>query len=196
MSFLLLLTLHAVTFAQVYGNFGFQQSFVRNDVLNGASPYYSMHTKWGVKMVIKGTDDKLFFSPESGIIEKGYTQTLGGEKFRRTFLYWQLSPVIGYVLSPDVSVKAGLDWALLVNVNAKRYYETYQPQDLALTAGLTFFDRKVIGLYFQAAYGMIPVLEYQDIDAMGNFNGNIRDIKHTTFMIGFRLNISHGKIYL
>jgi hypothetical protein len=58
-----------------------------------------------------------------------------------------------------------------------------------MVGGLSFLDNKRVGFYTKFVYGLRAMLYYPRIDAAGNFDGNIFDLKNMTLMIGMSVKV-------
>ncbi len=177
-------------FAQLYVFSGVHKSYVRNEVLTNASPIYSWHVGVGVNAYRNPNFKKMAINTEFTLIQKGYNQHLGNEKFEFRFTYLTLQPTIEYKAFPFLCVKGGVNLAFLLETNKTEGKQTYEIIDFGLVGSLGFFENKRISFYTQVVYGVSPMLKYYNIDAMGNFNGKIKDLKNTCFMVGLRFNIN------
>jgi len=175
--------------AQAYAFVGAHQSYVRNHVLTNASPIYSWHIGGGINLYRNPGWKKVAIHAESSFIQKGYNQHLGTEKFEFRFTYITLQPTLEYKALPYLCIKGGVNLAFLLDTNKEKGTQTYELFDFGLVGGLGFLENKRISLYTQLVYGLSPMLKYYDIDAMGNFNREISDLKNTCFMVGLRVNI-------
>ena len=194
--FILLVSTPSTVFAQVYVFSGAHQSYVRNDVLNGESPIYSWHIGVGIKLYPKLDWRRTSINAEIASIEKGYDQRLGNEEFEFRFRYITGQGTLSYEALPFLSLKGAVNLALLFDTNVEKGTKTYQLFDFGLVGGLGFLENKRFGFYTRVVYGLSPMLKYYDIDAMGNFNGHIHDLKNTCFMVGLHFNIYGKKISL
>ncbi|MEO7987936.1 MAG: outer membrane beta-barrel protein [Chryseolinea sp.] len=182
--------------AQVYVFSGIHQSYVRNEVVVGESPIYSWHVGGGVNLYPTLDWKKTSINAEAAFIEKGYDQHLGNQQFEFRFRYITGQATISYEALPFLSLKGGVNLALLFDTNKEKGTSTYQLFDFGLVGGLGFLENKRFGFYTRVVYGLSPMLKYYNIDAMGNFNGHIHDLKNTCFMVGLRINIYDKKISL
>ncbi|MBS1681347.1 MAG: outer membrane beta-barrel protein [Bacteroidetes bacterium] len=161
---------------------------MRNKVLQGSSPIFSSHLGLGITMPLNHLK-KISISEEIGFIKKGYHQNIGGDKFEMRFTYFNGQTILNYKLKPWVSAKVGVNYAVLINANIKKSTETYRPLDIGLVGGFNFLETKDISFYAHVVYGLVPMLKYYNIDATGNFNGTINDLKNTCIMVGFKIKL-------
>ena len=182
--------------AQVYVFSGIHKSYVRNEVLTNDSPIYSWHVGGGVNLHPNRNWLKASINLELAFIQKGYDQHLGNRQFEFRFRYITWQAAFCYPIAPFLSVKTGVNLALLLDTNVKKGTSTYQLFDCGLIGGLEFLENKRIGFYTRVVYGLVPMLKYYDIDAIGNFNGRINDLKNTCFMLGLRVKIYDEKMFL
>lgn len=155
---------------------------------------YSPHLSLGLKLSLDSVGDRRSISIESAITRKGYTQELGGEKFEIDFTYFNVQATYNYSIVPAVALKGGLNFAFMPDKAENPMKEAYRAVDIGLVATLSVFENKRLGFYTSCVYGLIPVLRYYNIDAVGNFNGKINDLRNTCFMVGLRYNLDERKI--
>lgn len=183
-------------FGQVYAFAGIHKSDVRNEVLINDSPIYSWHVGGGVNLYPNRNWCKASINLEVAFFQKGYDQNLGTQQFEFRFRYLTWQAALSYPIAEFLSIKGGVNLALLLDTNVKKGMSTYQLFDCGLMGGVEFLENKRIGFYTRVVYGLVPMLKYYDIDAMGNFNGRINDLKNTCFMLGLRVKIYDKKISL
>ncbi len=182
--------------AQGYFFSGMNQCRVRNEVLSNESPMYGLHIGGGVNFFLKEEQSKFFIRAETGFIKKGYNQQLRGQNFYFRFNYWSLQGSANYLLTPSISLQAGVDFAILFNANLKRWQETYTLYDIGLVGGVGFFENRKFNLYARAIYGLTPMIKYHNIDSMGNFHGELKDLRNLSILMGIRFKINEKKIYI
>ena len=182
--------------AQIYVFGGGHESYIRNNVLKNESPLFSWHTGGGARFHLSHDRENIVVNAEAAFVEKGYKQILGGKECTFHFSYLTYQFTVGYQAFPFLSVKGGLNTAVMIGANLKKWTKTYNVLDLGLVAGADVLENKPVGFYARAVYGLIPMVDYHDIDAQGNFNGKIHDLKNTCFMIGLRVTIHEKKIFL
>ncbi len=193
-TFFFFVGLSSTVHAQVYVFSGAHKSYVRNEVLTNESPIYSWHVGGGINLYPKLDWKKTSINAELAVIQKGYDQHLGNQQFEFRFRYITWQGTLNYEILPFVSVKGGINLAFLFATNVEKGTETYQQFDFGLVGGLGFLENKRVSFYTQVVYGLSPMLKYYDIDALGNFNGRIHDLKNTCFMVGLRVNVYDKKI--
>lgn len=125
--------------------------------------------------------------------EKGYKQELN-KTYTFHFDYLSYSLLANYHLSENFSIEAGGYISELINTNVKQGLKTYNTTDAGLVLGLTFLERKTVSLNSKINYGLIPMLNYYNIDNRGNFTGEINDLKNICFSLGISLNVYNEKI--
>lgn len=181
---------------QVYFFAGGHKSDVRNDVLKNESPIYASHVGIGINILPGAKIEKWFINAEISAIKKGYNQTIGVEKFEFRFTYVAFQPTVAYTPYQWLRISAGVNLAALFDTNVTKGFNTYNNGDFSLVGGLNFLENRRLGIYTQLVYGLTPMLDYPRIDALGNFNGNIRDLRNTCVLVGLRFNINNEKIRL
>lgn len=186
----LLFAISTNSLAQVYFFSGMNQCRVRNEILSNESPMYGLHIGGGINLFLKEEESKFFIKGETVFIKKGYDQELRGEKFHLRFNYWSLQGSVNYLLTPSISLQTGVDFAILFNANLKRWQETYSLYDIGLVGGVGFFENRRFNLYTRVIYGLTPMLKYHNIDSMGNFHGELKDLRNLSILMGIRFNIN------
>lgn len=127
------------------------------------------------------------------LTQKGYQQNFG-EKYRFRFNYLALPVLIDYVFSKRISVHTGAELSFLAATNVKRGSETYNGFDLGIVAGVNYQLTKRLSCYARLTYGFLPLLDYYEIDELGNFGNKIRDLKNTCLLVGIKYKLYHEKI--
>jgi hypothetical protein len=186
--FLILLFLSFSCNAQIFLFAGSHESIVRNRVLQGSTPIFSFHFGAGIIMPLRQSKI-ITLSEEIGFIQKGYNQKIGADEFKIRFEYLNGQTLVNYKLNAWLTAKSGVNYALLIATNVKKGLDTYRHLDVGLVGGFNFFDSKTFSFYANVVYGLVPMLRYYDIDAKGNFNGTINDLKNTCISVGIRINL-------
>ncbi len=127
------------------------------------------------------------------LTQKGYQQDLG-EKYRFRFNYLSLPIMIDYSLSNRISVHTGAELSFLTTTNVKRGLDTYNGFDLGIVAGANYRISKRLSAYARLSYGLLPLLDYYEIDELGNFKNEIHDLKNTCLSVGIKYNFYNEKI--
>ena len=135
----------------------------------------------------------LSFVNEFLFSQKGYQQDFG-EKYRFRFNYLALPVLIDYSLSNRISVHTGAEVSFLTTTSVKRGLDTYNGFDLGLVAGANYRISKRLSAYARLTYGLLPLLDYYEIDELGNFGNEIHDLKNSCLSIGIKYNIYNEKI--
>ena len=129
---------------------------------------------------------------ELNFVKKGYQQDLDKNYFYR-FNYLTFYILGDYAIAKPVSLQGGLEFGGITTTNIKYWRKTYNEFDIGLVAGANVKIAKRLSLYGRLTYGLLPMLDYYDIDEMGNFNKEIHDVKNITYTIGLKFNISNEK---
>lgn len=180
--------------AQIYAYAGAHRNFVRTKRIQGAAPIQSLHFGAAVNVFLKDESKRHFITYDIGYIEKGYDQTLGQEKFVFRFQYITTQLTANYPLLSFLTIRGGINGAFLVYSNADKWMKKYSPIDIGFVAGLNLFENKRIGLYSQIVYGITPMINYYDIDAQGNFNGRLYELRNTSIMVGVKVDVYGDKV--
>lgn len=126
---------------------------------------------------------------------KGYQQDFE-KNYRFEFYYLSFPVLVNYSLSDNIAVHTGVELSTLVATNVEYGRETYNNFDLGLVFGFSFLTKKRISCYSRLTYGVVPMLDYYEIDELGNFKGKIHDLKNICLSIGIKFNIYNEKIRL
>ena len=126
---------------------------------------------------------------------KGYQQDFE-KNYRFKFNYLSFPVLVNYSLSDQFSIYTGVELSELISTNIEKGRETYNEFDLGLVFGLSWLNKKRISCYSRITYGMIPMLDYYEIDELGNFNREIHDLKNVCLSIGIKFNFYNEKILL
>lgn len=125
---------------------------------------------------------------------KGYRQQLDSTyKFR--FSYFSVPVLVRYCVVKDVTVEAGVELSKLFSSNIRKWESTYNDFDTGLILGLTFFEKRMISVYSRVTYGLIPMLDYYSFDKLGNFTGEIHDLRNLNLSLGIKIDLYHEKIF-
>ncbi|MBX2966397.1 MAG: PorT family protein [Cyclobacteriaceae bacterium] len=171
---------------------GVNYSFMRNSVLENDEPAYTWNLGANVELSPK-TWKKFSIETRIMFIQKGYRQ-YADKWYTFHFDYLSVQPTINYSPVKQLSVDAGIDISGLINANVIKWADTYNLTDAGVVFGVSAFRHKRISLYSRIIYGLTPMLEYHAIDEMGNFTGEIKDLKNTCIQVGVRINIYHEKL--
>lgn len=180
--------------AYIYG--GLHQNFVRTRKIEGATPIRSYH--FGADFNVYSESDTVnqFITYGIGFIEKGYDQSIGGENFVFRFRYATTQVTVSYLVLPFLSVKGGVNGALLFHSNVYKWHKKYTPIDVGLIAGFNLFENRRVALCAQVNYGLLPMVIYYDIDPQGNFNDRLYELRNTSIMTGLKVRLHGRKIRL
>lgn len=138
---------------------------------------------------------KLSIINEIKIKQKGYQQQLE-EKYSFKFKYIAMPILANYSLSEQVAIQSGIELSKLIDTNVKQGTKTYNNFDLGLVAGVSFFNKHRISGYSRLTYGLLPMLDYYNIDELGNFKNEIHDLKNISFSVGIKITLHNEKIQL
>ena len=121
--------------------------------------------------------------------EKGYEQVLD-KSYNFRFLYLMLPVQLCYSPIEEISFIGGLELSTMAWSNIEYYQETYNTSDIGLSFEVDLFPNKILSLYSRFTYGLIPMINYYDIDQFGNFKSEIKDLKNMNLIIGLKFNMS------
>jgi hypothetical protein len=163
-------------------------NWVRNNVLFGERPAIGWYAGLGLTISPSPQWRNISLTLNTLLTEKGYTQWLGQKNIFK-FRYFSNQALVNYYVSPVLTVTAGVDISILMGTNVYRGLETYNNLDAGLLVGLKLFDSKAIAVNMQLVYGLVPMLHYYHIDALGNFTSTIHDLRNTCLSMGLRYRI-------
>jgi len=138
---------------------------------------------------------KLSILNELEYIQKGYQQDFE-KKYSFKFNYLALPILISYSVSKNLSIHTGVELSDLITTNIKQGTKTYNNFDLGLVLGLNCLIDKRLSCYSRLTYGLIPMVDYYEIDELGNFKSKIHDLKNISATIGIKFNLYNEKILL
>lgn len=138
---------------------------------------------------------KISLINELELVQKGYQQDFA-ENYSFRFNYLSLPVLINYSLSTQISIHAGVELSTLISTTVEQGVKTYNNFDTGLILGINIFNSKRISGYSRLTYGLLPMLDYYEIDELGNFNNEIHDLKNICFSIGIKANLYNEKIQL
>lgn len=118
---------------------------------------------------------------------KGYRQDLD-KNYNLYYGYVSGSFLIKFKTGNIVHLRTGLELSELVYASVEDRYDTFNKTDLGVILGISFFESKPVSFYIRGSYGLLPMLDYYDIDAYGAFHGKIHDIRNNTLSLGIKYN--------
>ena len=137
---------------------------------------------------------KISILNELVINQKGYRQDLE-KRYSFRFNYLSLPVLVNYSLSKDFAVHTGFELSTLLTTNIEHGLKTYNNFDAGLVFGMSYFESRRLSCYSRFTYGLLPMLDYYDIDELGNFRSEIHDLKNICFSIGIKFNLSNEKTF-
>lgn len=192
----LFLLAHIATYSQVEIFGGANHAFIRHQSLVGSTrPIQSPH--WGIGITVYPVRDWSKFSISTNLLftVKGYEQKVNKElKFELYYTAFQL--IANYKLTEVLGAQAGLEYATYGGCSVSNSDENYRTNDLGLLVGFTVFPEKRLSIYSQCIWGLLPIVDYYEIDASGNFKGRIRDVRNTCFSVSLKIKITKQKYYV
>jgi len=138
---------------------------------------------------------KISMLNELEFVQKGYQQDFT-ENYSFRFNYLSLPILINYSLSTQISIQAGVELSTLISTNIEQGTKTYNNFDTGLALGINCFGDKRISCFSRFTYGLLPMLDYYEIDELGNFKNEIHDLKNICLSIGIKVNLYNEKILL
>lgn len=138
---------------------------------------------------------KISMLNELDFVQKGYQQDFS-ENYSFRFNYLSLPILINYSLSTQISIQAGVELSTLISTNIEQGTKTYNNFDTGLVLGINCFGGKRISCFSRFTYGLLPMLDYYEIDELGNFKNEIHDLKNICLSVGIKVNLRNEKILL
>ena len=124
--------------------------------------------------------------------QKGYRQDFE-KRYSSRFNYLSLPVLVNYSLSKDLAIHSGFEMSTLLSTNIEHGLKTYNIFDLGLVFGMSYFESRRLSCYSRFTYGLLPMLDYYNIDELGNFKNEIHDLKNICISIGIKCNLSNEK---
>lgn len=175
---------------------GVNLCYVRNhNLLKDQNPIITYHLGFSFKMYPFKKKPDLSLQSEIMFNQKGYMQKLDKDYFFHfSYLSWTI--LANYPIKKEISVNTGLEISGLISTNVIDGLTTYNHSDIGLVLGISCFETRRINFYSRVVYGLLPMLDYYKIDKLGNFTGNIHDLKNMAFSVGIKINLTNEKIRL
>lgn len=126
---------------------------------------------------------------------KGYMQQFDKD-YDFHFSYLAVPVLVNYAPVPFLSLQGGIELSNIVSTNLEQGLKTYNNIDVGLVFGLTAFDNKRISIYSRATCGLLPMIDYETMDEMGNFVDEVKDIYNVCYSLGIRIKLWDEKIGL
>lgn len=185
---------HLSSKAQISLMAGGNYSTIRNDVfLENKSPLVGYQLGLSFQYYPFKKIQNLSILNELDFIQKGYQQDIG-KNYTFKFNYLSLPILLNYSISKQISLQTGIELSKLIATNIEQGLKTYNDFDLGLVLGVNGFHRKRLSCYSRLTYGLLPLLDYYEIDELGNFTNEIHDLKNISLSIGIKFNLSNEKI--
>lgn len=190
--FLVVFTVRAEAQLAIHSNLAY--SNIRNDIsIENKEALLGYNYGISIQYYPFRNTEKLSLINELNISRKGYRQKFE-EEYEFKFNYLSFPVVLDYSLTDNVSLQTGLEPSWIIDSNVEELKDTYNKFDLALILGASFFNQKRWSLYTRFTYGVLPMLDYQEIDDLGNFKDEVHDLKNISVAIGIKINISNEKV--
>lgn len=169
-------------------------STVRNDIaLQNKESILGYHFGFQLQYYPVKSIEKWSVINEFIFTRKGYLQQFEKD-YDFHFNYLAMPVLVNYSPTPFLSVQGGVEFSKMISTNIKQGLKTYNTFDVGLAFGITAFDNKRVSLYSRATYGLLPMLDYVEMDEMGNFVGDIKDIHNVYYSVGIRIKLWNEKI--
>ncbi|MFV0376365.1 MAG: outer membrane beta-barrel protein [Mangrovibacterium sp.] len=192
--FVLLIISNAKAGAQVAIVSGVNLSTVRSQItLENKKPIWGYHSGFHFQYYPFQNFQNISIINGVELYRKGYRQDFG-ENYDSRFWYWTFPVLLNYSFSDQFALQAGAELSALSFTNIKQSSETYNHFDTGLALGVSFFNNKRVSCYAMCVYGLLPMLDYYEIDELGNFTRELHDMKNLSFSMGVKINLYNEKI--
>lgn len=174
---------------------GANYAFVRHQYLPNAQPIFA--SQWGFGITVNPKRDWQKISVTSNVVltTKGYEQQLN-QDYEFRLLYVGLQVILNYNVSKAVALQGGVELSGLESSSFYNSIDNYRSNDVGILVGVVFFSEKQLSFFAQSTLGLLPLIDYYDIDAAGNFNGRIRDVRNTCLTVGLKFKLIKRKFYV
>jgi hypothetical protein len=179
--------------AQIAFKVGGNYSTVRNEIsLKNIKPIFVSELGASIQYYPFKDYKKWSLINEFCFSQKGYQQNLSRDYTFR-FDYCTFPVLINYAPVKQLSLYTGVELSTLLSTNVRGGMETYNHFDTGLVLGLSIHEGKVFSFYLRGIYGLLPLLDYYKIDEIGNFTGEIHDLKNVCLSLGVKINVFNEK---
>lgn len=166
-----------------------------NHVLKNEEAVFALHFGAAIRYYPFKNTPKISVQNEILFNRKGYQQNLD-KNYVFQFNYVSLPIILNYAPVNYFSVNTGVEISGLLSTNIEQGTKTYNSSDFGIIFGMSCFEGKRVSLYSRITYGLIPMLDYESFDKLGNFTGKIHDLKNTSISIGLKISIYNEEIHL
>lgn len=171
-------------------------SYVRNNnLLKNQVPFIAFHTGLSLKLYPFKKDSSVSVQSELMFSQKGYMQKLD-KNYTVHFNDISWTILANFPLIANLVVNSGIEFSELISTNVTEGTQTYNHSDVGLVLGVSCFEKHRVSFYTRAVYGLFPMLDYYSIDKLGNFTGEIHDLKNMCISAGIKINLYNEKIRL
>ncbi|MDP4290651.1 MAG: hypothetical protein Q8908_06185 [Bacteroidota bacterium] len=194
--FIVLFNISIKAMSQIAFMAGPNYCFVRShDLLQNQNPVFAYHTGFSLKLYPFKKAPAYAIQTEIMIDQKGYQQKLDiNYLFHFNYNTWNV--LFNYDRTKNLSVNAGLAFSWLRYTSMQDGMSTYNHNDIGLVLGICCLESHRVNVYARAVYGLAPMLDYYKIDKLGNFTGQIHDLKNMCFSAGIKINLRNEKLHL
>jgi hypothetical protein len=191
--FLLLLVQNSFAQVQIFG--GVNYAFVREHSLPKTEPIWGGQWGFGITVYPNRAWQKFSITTNAVLATKGYEQHVR-QTYRFELFYTGIQLLSNYRFNANVEVHSGIEF---MNFQTSSVYNSdfnFRSDDIGIVTGLIIRPEKRLSIYAQGTLGLLPIIDYYDIDAAGNFNGRIRDVRNTCITVGLKFKIIKRKFYV
>ncbi len=168
---------------------------MRTDLIEKTKPKWGYHAGFQLQYYPFKSSDKLSLLNEITFETKGYRVVYEGT-YRYRFSYLAFPMLVDYALTPDISVQAGVEPAVLVSTSYEQGMDIFNHFDFGLATGAGFFNSRRLSCFVRATYGFLGMVDLTLRDDWGNLEGTSKDLKNLNFAFGLKFKLRHEKIKL
>lgn len=192
-AFLLLLVHNSFAQTEIFG--GANYAFVREHSLPQTQPIWA--SQWGFGFSVYPNREWPKFSITTNVVlaTKGYEQHVR-QTYRFELFYTGIQLLSNYRFNHKVDFQAGIEFMDFQTSSVYNSDTNFQSNDIGLVAGFIILPEKRLSFYAQGVLGLLPIIDYYEIDATGNFIGRIRDVRNTCITVGLKFKIIKRKFYV
>ena len=173
---------------------GGNYSNIRSEItLENKNPVIGYNIGFSLQYYPFKNHQKFSIVNEPGFVQKGYQQEFQ-ETYSFRFTYFALPVLMNYEVTEQFSAQAGFEISTMISTDIEHGLQTYNNFDLGFVIGANFFGNSRINCFTRLTYGLLPMLDYYEIDELGNFNSEIHDLKNMCISLGFKLKLYNEKI--
>lgn len=160
---------------------------VRSSYLKNDRAALGFHAGLSVAYHPFKTAKVVYFEHELLFNYKGYRQDLD-KMYDVYYGYISGSFLVKVKTGKFIHLRSGVELGQMIYASVEDRYDTFNKTDLGIVLGASFLESNPFNFYIRGSLGLLPMLDYWDIDKEGAFHGAIHDIRNTTLSIGVKYN--------